>query len=104
MQCVCQIELELRLRTHDLTHWTLDTDFKKYFAGISTQHQARSIFTMVFIKQQCFLCEYKTTKQKYLKRHIKSVHEEQKFPCIRCESIFTLKGNLQKHTKSVHES
>ena len=39
MQCVCQIELELRLRTHDLTHWTLDTDFKKYFAGILNTKQ-----------------------------------------------------------------
>ena len=58
---------------------------------------------MVLKNQQCLQCDYKTTKKSYLKGHIKSVHEGQKFSCAHCGSTFTQKANLQTHIRSVHE-
>ena len=41
-------------------------------------------------------------KKGTFQRHIKSVHEGQKFQCPHCEYKATWKGDLQKHIKSIH--
>ena len=51
---------------------------------------------------QCQQCEFETTQKGNLQRHIKSVHDGQKFPCPQCEYKATQKGDLKKHNKSVH--
>ena len=58
---------------------------------------------MVLIKHECTQCEFKATLKQNLQRHIRSVHEGQKFSCIFCEYKATYKGNLHRHIKSVHE-
>ena len=47
--------------------------------------------------------KYKATQKGDLRKHIKSIDENRKFPCPQCNSTFTEKGNLQKHIKAVHE-
>ena len=47
--------------------------------------------------------QFQATQKGILQKHIKSIHEGQKFPCPLCEYKATEKGSLQKHIKSVHE-
>ena len=58
---------------------------------------------MVLTSHQCLQCDYKSSQQGTLQRHIKLVHEGKKFQCPQCEHKATQKGNLWSHIKSVHE-
>ena len=61
------------------------------------------MLNMVNKSQQCLQCEYKATTKSGLQKHVRSIHEGQKFPCLHCGSTFSQKGNLQTHMKSVHK-
>ena len=53
---------------------------------------------------KCNFCDYETSKNCILKKHIESVHEGNKpFKCKLCEYESALKGNLKTHIRSVHE-
>ena len=52
---------------------------------------------------KCNFCDYETSKNGVLKKHIESVHEGIKpFKCKLCDYETALKSNLKKHTDSVH--
>ena len=55
-----------------------------------------------FVKYLCKFCD-KYFKSKHLKTHIKSVHEQIKYPCNLCEYKATVRGSLKRHVESVHE-
>jgi hypothetical protein len=53
---------------------------------------------------KCNFCDYETSKNGVLKKHIESVHEGIKpFKCKLCDYKSALKGNLKTHIRSVHE-
>ena len=50
---------------------------------------------------QCSICEYSTSKESDLKRHIKSVHEGKPFQCSICSYSTSREQDLKRH-QSVH--
>ena len=53
----------------------------------------------------CESCNKVFTLNGSLKRHIKSIHEENRpFKCTACEKTFKLKNYLKRHFSSVHEN
>ncbi|MCP4055403.1 MAG: hypothetical protein GY739_20655, partial [Mesoflavibacter sp.] len=48
-------------------------------------------------------CDFKATQKGHLFTHIKSIHEEVKFPCEQCNFKATQKGHLLTHIKSTHK-
>lgn len=53
---------------------------------------------------QCPYCDKKMKEKRFLKDHIKTVHdnEKTKFQCPWCDSHCTSRGNLNKHFSSYH--
>ena len=51
----------------------------------------------------CDQCDYQTTKQSSLTRHIQSKHEGVKYACDQCDYQAARKDSLTKHIQSVHE-
>ena len=63
----------------------------------STRSSALTMFT-------CDICEKKFTTPKYLKVHIKTIHEgERNYKCESCGKSFTQSGSLMTHIKAIHE-
>ena len=53
---------------------------------------------------KCKLCDYETASNFHLKLHINSVHEWIKpFKCSKCDSSFSQKDDMKIHVESVHE-
>ena len=57
------------------------------------------------VKQfKCSLCDAEYTLKGNLKKHIKLIHDGERFECTICENVsFTQKHTLTKHVESVHE-
>ena len=54
-------------------------------------------------KKSCPSCKYSCLEPKDLRQHIVSVHQVKKsYKCLICEAIFTANGSLKKHIKSIH--
>ena len=53
-------------------------------------------------KFPCHQCEYIASHNRYLLRHIKSVHEGVRFPCQQCDYKYTRKGYILRHIKTIH--
>ena len=54
-------------------------------------------------KKSCPSCKYSCLEPRDLRQHIVSVHQVKKsYKCLICESIFTTNGSLKKHIKSIH--
>ena len=56
------------------------------------------------IKFPCQHCDYKATQAGSLKSHIQSIHENIKFPCQQCDYKATKASNLKTHVQSIHEN
>ena len=55
-------------------------------------------------KFKCSLCDAEYTFEGNLKKHIKSVHDENKpFKCVQCPSKFAMLSGLNRHFEAVHE-
>ena len=91
----------MRSYCHSSFHFGMD--YIKLFNQYSDFDSVSNIFNMVDKEYLCSQCEYKATQKGTLGRHIKSVHEGQKFQCPQCEYKTTWKGQLQIHIKSIHE-
>ena len=50
----------------------------------------------------CRLCGKVFQGKQSVQRHIKSVHDGEKFPCTQCDYKATYKGHIQTHMKSLH--
>ena len=51
---------------------------------------------------KCKDCDYVCRRSDYLKRHIRSIHENLRFPCNYCEYQATRKQYLESHIKTIH--
>merc|ERR1719186_88596 len=51
----------------------------------------------------CDQCEYKTNQIGYLRLHVNSIHEGQRFSCNQCKYKATQESSLKKHIQSIHE-
>ena len=54
------------------------------------------------VKLKCPQCKFMTDDQQYLKRHVRKVHCEPRFPCILCDAIFKRKDCVERHLTQVH--
>ena len=53
---------------------------------------------------KCVICDYSCSQKDYLKRHFESVHEGKKpFKCEICKYSCSKKSTMKMHTKSIHE-
>ena len=51
----------------------------------------------------CDICDVRFALNSDLKKHITSIHEQNKPKCSICDAIFSSKANLKAHISSVHE-
>ncbi len=57
------------------------------------------------IKYSCEICNESFTQLASLRRHVNSVHNQEKtFKCSLCDDKFLRKDNLERHIKSVHQN
>ena len=63
------------------------------------------IFAKIIMNFECSKCNKKYRLRKYLKRHIRSFHENERkrYICKVCGNEFTLQTNLNHHMQQVHE-
>ena len=54
-------------------------------------------------KLRCKLCPKKYSHKSHVDRHMKTVHERERFQCDVCPKEYTDKRNLKSHIKIVHE-
>ena len=51
---------------------------------------------------ECNICGKSFASKHYLRRHVSSLHLNQKFSCDQCDDSFSTKSNLNMHIKTVH--
>ena len=59
--------------------------------------------TYEIMKFDCNQCDFQTTKDYYLKSHIRTIHEKVKYNCVQCDSQFSQKCHLKTHIQIKHE-
>ena len=52
---------------------------------------------------KCKECDYVCYRDDYLKKHIRSIHENVRFPCDQCEYQATRKQYLESHIMKIHK-
>ena len=67
------------------------------------QTETKPIIKNVAVKYTCNQCDKQYTEQKYLTRHIQSVHEGIKYACNQCDKQFTAQCSLTMHIQSIHK-
>ena len=55
------------------------------------------------VRYICDLCEYKSTRQNGLKRHIQAKHEGVTYKCDQCDYKASRKSDLPNHKRIKHE-
>ena len=54
------------------------------------------------LNNPCNQCKYKATDKPSLRKHIRPIHEGQRYPCDRCDYKATQTGNLRIHKLKYH--
>ena len=54
-------------------------------------------------KYPCSLCDYQATYKSSLAKHNQSVHEGVKYPCQQCDHEATQQSSLTRHIQSIHD-
>ena len=77
-----------------------NTEYIEYFEEDIKMEIADEVKPYI-VNPVCEICRKHFKSKSLLKKHIKAVHQEIKYPCTQCEYRASTKGNLKSHIRSL---